>query len=315
MIALKTYIFLFALLISIKSSVGQPLSFEYYQELNNKETRLAEYKDSDVILKLKLQQLAIINKSRRKHKVSELDFDILSARVANQIADEAAQNKYMGHWNMAGEKPWMRYANAGGQHHMTENASSISSNGKLAMQNDDILSYMKSCHDAFMAERKPNDGHKQNCIAPFHTHVGIGIAWRDGEFRYYENFLDNYLEFENFNQICQLNKESSLNFKLRNDQLHLFSIVVYYEPVPKPMSPRNISRRSEYPDYSDNIFLQLAPWELPQIKSDGSYDLSFIPVKKGYYYCQIFLSEKPYKKGTASTKGKLQASGIAIKVE
>ncbi|MCU4177576.1 CAP domain-containing protein [Carboxylicivirga sp. N1Y90] len=314
MMYLRKLCVLIALLLLTSLSFGQTELFSTYKQLNDEETRLPQFKDSDELLKLKLAQVDNINRSRRKYRVQTVRLDILASRVANRMAHEAALNKYMGHWNMAGEKPYIRFANDGGVHHMVENASSISSEGQLPMEPNNISAYMQECHLAFMAERKPNDGHKQNCIDPFHTHVGIGVAWDGGEFRYYENFLDVYLNFGHIKQETYVGDEIKLSFKMDTDNYHLYSIVVYSEEFPRPMSPRKISRLHSYSDYTETTFLQLAPWELPQKDSDGFYHLNFRPEKKGYYYCQIFLSKKPYKNGTASTKGKLQASGLVFKV-
>lgn len=293
---------------------AQSESFSYYVNENNNESRLLQFKDNDETLKLKLEQLERINQSRKKYRVQLVKLDILASRIANKMAQEAASNNYMGHWNLAGEKPYIRHANDGGLHHMVENASSISSAGQLPMGFDNIRTYMNECHQAFMAERKPNDGHKQNCIDPFHTHVGIGIAWDEGEFRYYENFLDVYLGFGDLKQVSQVGQEVDLPFKIKHSDKYLYSVVVYYEEFPKAMSPRKISRLYSYSDYSDVTFMHLAPWELPKKDLKGYYRLRFVPDKKGYYYCQIFLSKKPYKNGSASTDGKIQASGVVFKV-
>ena len=48
--------------------------------------------------------------------------DILASRVANKMCREAAENNFIGHWNLAGEKPYHRYAFAGGYDHVSENA-------------------------------------------------------------------------------------------------------------------------------------------------------------------------------------------------
>ena len=95
---------------------------ENYIKLNNNELRLPEYKDDEEALKLKLQQLEIINNSRKKNNAGAVKLDILASRVANKMCREAAENNYLGHWNLAGEKPYHRYAFAGGYDHVSENA-------------------------------------------------------------------------------------------------------------------------------------------------------------------------------------------------
>ncbi len=55
---------------------------------------------------------------------------------------------------------------------------------------------MKGGHKSFMSERAPADGHKKNIISKTHNFVGIGYYLNGGQFRYYEEFIDRYLEFE-----------------------------------------------------------------------------------------------------------------------
>ena len=50
--------------------------------------------------------------------VVDLGLDILASRVANMQSREAAANRFSGHWNMRGEKPYHRYAFAGGVDHV-----------------------------------------------------------------------------------------------------------------------------------------------------------------------------------------------------
>ncbi len=293
---------------------GQIGAFEDYQALNNAETRLPEFKDSDQMLRLKIQQLARINTSRKKHKAPPVELDILASRVGNKIALEGSQKKFMGHFNTHGESPYIRYALAGGLDHVKENAASISANQKLPVEDDDLLAYMKTNHEAFMAERKPNDGHKQNCIDPHHTHVGLGIGWENNEFRYYEEFIDRYLAFELQESVVKANEAVTFKFQPLSDHSP-YTIIIYHEPFPKPMSPGKINRIYSYNDFGKTEFLSIPPWELPQTDSDGWRTLSFTPPKKGYYYVQIFLSTQPYTSGNASTEGKIQASGIVIRAE
>ena len=95
---------------------------ESYQKLNDAEKRLAEFRDNDEAIKLKVEQLNVINKSRKINNAPAVKLDILASRAANKMAREAAENEYLGHWNMAGEEPYLRYGFAGGYDHVSENA-------------------------------------------------------------------------------------------------------------------------------------------------------------------------------------------------
>ena len=142
-------------------------------------------------------QLDIINISRKKYKADPVKLDILASRVANKMCREAGENDFIGHWNIAGEKPYQRYAFAGGYDHVSENAFGEWSSDNYNKSSSIISSMMKSGHEKFMSERAPNDGHKQTIIDKPHNYVGIGYFLAGKQFRYYEEFIDRYLEFEN----------------------------------------------------------------------------------------------------------------------
>ena len=115
-----TFIILF--LFTSFNVFSQDTLFTHYKKLNEAEQRLIEYKDSDLDLQIKLAHLKRINASRKRFRAQEVKLDILASRVANKMAKEAAINKYLSHWNMAGEKPYHRWYNAGGLDHVVENA-------------------------------------------------------------------------------------------------------------------------------------------------------------------------------------------------
>ncbi|TAJ14269.1 CAP domain-containing protein [Marinilabiliaceae bacterium JC017] len=316
---LKSNAFVLSLLLLLMELplTGQTHSgaFEHYKQLNEAETRLSEYKDSDDLLLLKLEQINHINKSRKRHRAQPVKLDILASRVANKIATEAALNNYMGHWNLNGEKPYIRYALAGGVDHVTENASSISFSQILKPTDENKTRFMQEAHDTFMRERTPNDGHKKNCIHPAHNYAGIGVAWHNKEFRYYELFIDRYLEIKPFEKTQNTNTRITLEIKPTLSKLFIYAAVVYYEPFPKSMTPRKINRLTQYEDFTNTTHHSIAPWEFSPKDKNGFQSFSFTPDRKGYYYCQIYLSPHQYKKGKASTKGKLPASGIVIRVD
>jgi uncharacterized protein YkwD len=88
-----------------------------------------------------------------------------------------AENKYLAHWNLKGEKPYHRYSNAGGMDHVCENVASRSGTGSVGRDSsaDAVFAAMSGLHAGFMAEVPPEDGHRKNVLNKWHTHVGIGF--------------------------------------------------------------------------------------------------------------------------------------------
>jgi uncharacterized protein YkwD len=287
---------------------------ESYIKLNNKELRLAEYKDDEEGLKLKLSQLEIINNSRKNYKADPVSLDILASRVANKMCREATEKNFLGHWNLAGEKPYHRYAFAGGYDHVTENAFGQWSSENYIKSGPLISSMMKSGHATFMAEKIPYDGHKKNIIDKSHNSVGIGYYLAGKQFRYYEEFLDRYLDFEDIPAETGIDEKCSITVNT-DGKSFLYYLVIYREDFPKPVRAEEISKKGSYEDYSDEQYLKMAAWDLAAYRNGSEYKIPLSFSKGGLYYIQIFTDKKEITgAASVSTKGKTPVSGIVIKV-
>lgn len=287
---------------------------ENYLKINESEQRLIEFKDDDEALKLKIIQLDVINNSRRRYNASQVKLDILASRVANKMCREAAENNYVGHWNMAGEKPYVRYAFAGGYDHISENAYGEWSSAKYSVSTTLISSMMKTGHGTFMAEKAPNNGHKKNIIEKSHDFVGIGFFLSDNQFRYYEEFIDRYLEFENIPGEAQINEPCSIIVKT-NGESFLYYVVIYREKFPQPLAPAQIRKRGSYEDFTNEIYQNITAWDLCRYRNGSEYSIPLSFSEEGLYYIQIYSDKKEITKpASIDTKGKTPESGIVIKV-
>ena len=288
---------------------------ETYRKLNKSEQRLKEFEDNDDALKLKVEQLDIINKSRRRNNAPPLKLDILASRVANKMCREAAENGYIGHWNMAGEEPYLRYALAGGYDHVSENAYGEWSSGNINTSDAVISSLMRSGHMKFMAERAPYDGHRKNIIDKSHNFVGIGFCISGRQFRYYEEFIDRYLEFENLPSRVKTGEPFNITVKT-NGQSFLYYIIIYRENPPQPLSPEQISRKGSYIDYTNEIYKEIYAWDLSRYRNGDVYRVPLSFSKEGLYYIHIFTDAREINKpASLNTKGKTPVSGIVIKAD
>jgi uncharacterized protein YkwD len=297
-----------------KGGLG-PDELKLYRELNNKEVRLEEYKDNDEALNLKLKQLDIINKSRRKNRVLPVSLDILASRVANRMCREAAENGYVSHWNLAGEKPYQRYAFAGGYDHVSENAFGEWTSGFYNTSGSDISGMMESGHSSFMSERAPNDGHKKNIIDKAHNFVGIGYYITEKQFRYYEEFIDRYFEFENIPSQLNVNEAGSITIRT-NGTIFPYYLIIYREKFPVPLSTAQLKKTGSYQDYSSEEYLSMPAWEIGKYKSGSTYKIPIKFNKEGLYYIHIYVDKKEIKSPSAlDTKGKTEGCGIVIRVE
>lgn len=318
---LKYFIILAVILICLPHSIFPHAAedstqdeLEKYLKQNDNETRLIEFKDSPDALKLKLIQLDIINKSRKKYNADPVKLDILASRVANKMSKEAAENNYTGHWNLAGEKPYHRYGMAGGYDHVSENAYAEWSSEKYQLSNEMISSLMKSGHASFISERAPNDGHKKTIIDKSHNYVGIGFYLAGKQFRYYEEFIDRYFEFENIPAAVKTGEPFDITLKT-DGKSFLYFLIVYYEKYPSPLTPAQISSKGSYSDFTENDYSKLFAWDLSRYRNGTLYQIPLKFSEAGLYYIHIYTDKKEIKEhGSLDTKGKTPYSGIVIKV-
>ncbi len=286
---------------------------EKYKRLNDTEQKLIEFKDNDEALSLKIDQLGEINKSRKRYNAGPVSLDILASRVANKMCKEAADNGYIGHWDMAGEEPYLRYAFAGGHDHVSENAYGEWSSDNYTVSPQTIGYMMKTGHAKFMAERSPNDGHKENIINKTHNFVGIGLYLSAKQFRYYEEFIDRYLEFENIPESLKVGSAGSITLKTNGS--FLYYLIIYRENFPNALTPSAISRRGSYMDFTNEIFKQIPAWDLSRYRNGNIYTIPLDFPKEGLYYIQVYSDKKEITSpASQNTKGKSPESGIVIKV-
>lgn len=289
-------------------------NFEGYRKLNETEQRLIEFKDDDEALKLKLVQLDIINNSRKKFKAGPVKLDIFASRVANKMCREAAENNFTGHWNMAGEKPYHRYGLAGGYDHVSENAFGEWSSGNYIVSPATIGTMMKTGHGTFMSERSPNDGHKKTIIDKSHNFAGIGFYLSGNQFRYYEEFIDRYFEFENIPGEVKVDESFSITIKTKGESF-LYFLIIYYENFPQALTSGQISKKGSYEDFTNEEYLKMTAWDLSRYRNGTQYRLPLKFSKEGLYYIQTYSDKNEITKPSSlNTKGKTSGSGIVIRV-
>ncbi|HLP74953.1 MAG TPA: CAP domain-containing protein [Bacteroidales bacterium] len=292
---------------------GEP-DIDNYMKLNDAEKRLEEYRDDRQSLELKLQQLEIINASRKRFNAKPVKLDILASRVANKMSREAAEGNFLGHWNLRGEKPYHRYAFAGGYDHVSENAYGEWSNMDYKNSPETISSLMKAGHQTFMKEKAPNDGHKKTVINKDHNYVGIGYSLEGKQFRYYEEFIDRYLTFSDIPSGARKGENTSITVGTDGNEF-LYFMIVYYEKDPSPMNAREISRRSSYDDFTGSVYREAWAWDLSKYRKGNTYKIPLVFNKEGLYYIQLYTDRKEITRpGSLDTKGKTPRSGIVIKV-
>jgi uncharacterized protein YkwD len=285
---------------------------------NEKEGRLPEFKDNETTLKLKLEVLDLINENRARHGVPTVRLDILASRVASKTSSEASKGDYYGHWNLRGEKPYHRYAFAGGVDHVMENASMIQGGGPMTKDYAQVLSFIKKMHMMMYNETPPNDGHRRNILLPSHTHVGLGFSMIENRFRYYELFVDRYLEFDPVPAMVKAGGKVTVSGAVLPAGYGVFFATVYYEPVPEPMTASQLRTMGGYPDFTNARAANLPYWQIKYDDASRKFSFDFPTTRPGLYYVHIYIKRGHTGKeppSSVSTAGLSPVSGIVIKAD
>jgi len=269
---------------------------------NAKESRLIEYKDNDEQLLAKLVLLELINKHRKKHHKQPVELDIHACRSANKTAQDAALNKYIGHWDSQGKKPYHRYALDGGDAHVSENASGVESTDFFKQDIDEMISLMKENHMLMYNERPPFDGHRLNILDPYHNQLGLGIAYDGSSFCYYEEFINDYLTKSSTKL---QNGEVSMLFTIP-DQFNLVGISISYDKPFKPMTRKELNTKTSYLDEGEtNIFI----WDDEVMCKDNNCEYSFRIKGNQITYVKVLISKIKPDEFVKDSKGSFPVSG------
>ncbi len=249
----------------------------------------------DTMQALKNFGLAKINEDRAKHGLSPL---VQSNNTAAQIhANELLQTKTISHMTMDGFKPYMLYSLYNGTGYVQQNIGQISyvlsNDGQNYYKASDLCYDFKRFYCPVIDQYKAindleysmmnndeaccNNGHKNNILNKFHTHVSIGIAFNKYYFVVVQNFENHYLSSDL--KILKNNEDIILEAKI-NDQ-NKFNFVInhvsfFLDEFPTKLNYEKNRDKNSY-DFGDLKLMISKP--LPsdlqyiQEKKDDSYKI------------------------------------------
>lgn len=185
-----------------------------------------------------------INRDRAAHGRAPVALDPRASLVGDRFCLDAALTGARGHWDLAGRGPHLRWALAGGIDFHAQNAAMYSTTaGRIDRPLADVLLLL---HDAMMAERPPDDGHRRTILDPDHTHVGIGLAVTGGEFRMTEEFTSVAFEWVEVPARALLPGEWAAFRGKPLPGWEVGLLEVRHEPPPMPLSLDEVRRRASY---------------------------------------------------------------------
>jgi len=142
---------------------------------------------------LKDYMLDLINQDRLADNLSPVKRDSYSDTIAQSHAEDMLEREYFSHWNLEGLGPDHRYAFSGGIESAQENISfhsrTSSSGTPISIFNWEIQL------DDIQAGLMDSPGHRENILYPYHTHVGIGLAYGPSKGKVYlsQEFINRYI--------------------------------------------------------------------------------------------------------------------------
>jgi uncharacterized protein YkwD len=265
----------------------------------------------------RLYMLALVNKDRARYHLSPLSLDSV-ATVAGQLhADEMALVGYLSHWDTLGRKPDQRYTEAGGFHHISENLAdsfSLTMNGNdlgvFKPVNNHLFSPkgLDRLESAFMSETPPNDNHRKQILTPEHNGAGIGLSYAENErgasrLMLAQELVDKYGEYSKLPNEIVRGSPLVISGRLL-PPLTVYSVCVYWEPVPKPMTKEELEQTPRSYDYPYNSFIHLFATDRPATMKTWfeekceHFSVSITPTelwKPGLYYVEICAMQPKFK--------------------
>ncbi len=208
----------------------------------------------------KRYMLGLINDERAS---AGLDPVVLGDNAASQLHAEASlENCFSSHWGIDGLKPYMRYSLAGGFQSNGENGSGRdycikASDGYRA--NGSAEQEIRQAMEGWM----DSPGHRDNILDPLHKKVNIGLAWDRYNFKAYQHFEGEYVEYAHppliENGVLRISGTVKNGVEF-NDDFRDLGVKVYYDPPPHALTIGQVART-----YCYDLGLQVASLRPPLI--------------------------------------------------
>ncbi len=185
--------------------------------------------------------LRLVNEERAKVGAEPV---VLGNNIAAQLhAESALENCYASHWGIDGLKPYMRYSLAGGYQSNGENGHGsdyciVASDFYRPITNIriEIMDAIEGWMDS--------PGHRRNMLDPHHRKLNIGLAWDRYNFRAYQHFEGDYVDYDRMPafEVGVLVLSGSLKNGMSFENEGALDVHVYYDPPTYPLTPGQVSR-------------------------------------------------------------------------
>ncbi len=238
---------------------------------------------------LREQVLRLINRDRALYKLPPVELDVAVSTMADEYCRTQIRNRTTGHFTTDGIAPYARFSFAGFNDAVSENAAGWSAN--YAFNDRALYEMARRSEDAMMAEMPPDDGHRKTILDPHATHVGIGLAWENGEFRLVQEFIRRQIDWTRpLPRTARLGQSIVTSGRALHG-VAIEGITVHHEPLPQPISAHVASAISSYSlplkrrEYTPRVPQKSGPLALAMrgdfsLRPDGAFSFT-VPFQDG----------------------------------
>ncbi|MSO21072.1 MAG: hypothetical protein EXQ56_11540 [Acidobacteria bacterium] len=141
-------------------------------------------------------------------------------------------------------------------------------------------------------EQPPLDGHRQNILAPFHTHVGVGLAVVGGEFTLGQLFLNRLVRLDPLPATLPLPNSFRVEGEVLASGYGPYYCAVFYEGELRPRTAAELDKTYAYEDMTGVMVQKIPPWEM-QFNSASkrfSFTVRINPRAVGLYHMVLWVS-------------------------
>lgn len=283
-------------------------------ELNQSSTVSNQGSSANTLEELRQYALKLINDDRQEAGLPPVSLSLNEAAQAH--AEDVLKTRQISHWTTDGMKPYMRYSLYGGTGYVAQNIATVNAAGgewiadyrvDLCQLNDTFCfkaEAEKAIKDAeygmmYDDEDCCANGHKDNILDPYHTHVSLGIAYNSFDFAFVQNFENQYIAWQKPISYDEKADIVSMSGKL-SEGTELGAISVFYDPAPTPSTyEENIDEPSyglgpmiasvvepagplfQYQEPKDVTLIEATKWRVSQYDFNNSFTLEKVTGEYG----------------------------------
>ena len=193
--------------------------------------------------------LGLVNRDRADLDVEAVERDESAERAGQRHAEDMVGKGYTAHWGSDGSVPEQRYTEAGGEHFVQENAACFFDAQTRELDPKPMFDAveLEKVQTAFMSEKPPHDGHRQNIIKPVHNRFGVGLAKAVGlpNVCMSQEFVDAYGEYGALPREAKAGQKLEIEGEV-HDPVGFGGVGIGRIQPAKPMSAEQLNNTSTY---------------------------------------------------------------------